>query len=95
MAQISFAILVTYLQTILICTEITTIKYPLIYYILAEAIVVAAAAASVLAISKRVGAMAERVTLRPYILLQMGVLIGEEVSVGGENMVVQAGIVRV
>ena len=46
-----------------------TAKYPLTYYILAEAIVVAAAVAGVLAISKRVKVMAKQVTLQPYILL--------------------------
>ena len=55
---------------------------------LAEVVVVAAAVAGVLAIGKRVGVMAERVTLRPYILLQVGVLMGEEVSVKGGSVVV-------
>ena len=59
MAWISFAILVTYSQTILICVKIVTAEYPPTYYILAEAIVVAAAAASMLVIGKRVGVMAE------------------------------------
>ena len=49
---------------------------------------VAAAIASVLTIGKRVRATAERVTLRPYILLQVEVLIGEEVLVGGGSVVV-------
>ena len=62
---------------------------------LAEVVVVAAAAAGVLAIGERVGAMAERVTLRPCVLLRVGVLMGEEVSVGGGSVVVRAGIVRV
>ena len=55
---------------------------------LAEAIAVAAAAAGVLAIGKRVGVTAEWVTLRPYILLQMGVLIRGKVSVGGGSIIV-------
>ena len=55
---------------------------------LAEAIAVTAAAAGMLAIGKRVKAMAKWVTLRPYILLQVKVLIGEEVSVRGESVVV-------
>ena len=55
---------------------------------LAEAIAVVAVAAGVLAIGKRVGAMAERVTLRPYILPRVGVLMGEEVSVRGGSVVV-------
>ena len=62
-----------------------TAEYPPTYYMLAEAIAVIAAAAGVLAIGKRVGVMAEQITLRPYILPQVGVLIGGEVSVrGGE-----------
>ena len=65
-----------------------TAEYPLIYYILAEAVVVAVTAAGVLAIGERVGAIAERVTLRPYILLQIGVLIGGEVSVKKKSVVV-------
>ena len=69
-----------------------TAKYPPTYYVLAEAIVVAAAA-GVLAIGKRVGATAEQVTLRPYILPRVGVLIRGEVSVGRGSVVVQAGIV--
>jgi hypothetical protein len=48
----------------------------------------------VLAISKRVrGAAVERVPLRPYILLQVGVLIGGKVLVGG-GIVARMGIVR-
>jgi hypothetical protein len=49
----------------------------------AEAVVVIAVS-SILVIGKRVrGAAVERVPLRPYVLLQLGVLIGEEVLVGG------------
>ena len=55
---------------------------------LAEVVTVAVAAASVLAIGKRVGAIAKRVTLRPYILPRVGVLIGGEVSVKGGNIIV-------
>jgi hypothetical protein len=76
MAWISFAILVTYLQTISTCVEIATAKYPPTYYVLAEAVAVVAAAASVLAIGKRVRAMVEQITLRLYILPQVGVLMG-------------------
>ena len=46
-----------------------TAKYPLTYYILAEAEAVAAVAASMLATNKKIRAIAEWVTLRPYILL--------------------------
>ena len=50
---------------------------------LAEAVAVIAAS-SVLAIGERVrGAAVERVPLRPYVLLRVGVLIGGEVLVGG------------
>ena len=50
---------------------------------LAEA-VAAIAVPSVLVIGERVrGAAVEQVPLRPYILLQVGVLIGGEVLVGG------------
>ena len=59
MAWISFAILITYLQTILTCVEIVTAEYPPTYYVLAEAVAVAAAAAGVLVIGKRVRAMAK------------------------------------
>ena len=55
---------------------------------LAEAIVVAAAAAGVLVISERVKATVERVTLRPYVLLRVRVLIREEVSARGGSVVV-------
>ena len=72
-----------------------TAEYPPTYYILAEAIAVTAVTASVLAIGKKVGAIAKRVTLQPYILPQVGVLMGGEVSIKRENIVVQAGIVQV
>ena len=62
---------------------------------LAEVVVVAVTAAGVLAIGKRIRVTAEQVTLQPYILLQVEVLIGEEVSVRGRSIVVQARIVRV
>jgi hypothetical protein len=55
---------------------------------LAEVVVVAAVAAGVLAIGERVGVIVEWVTLRPYILLQVGVLIGEKVLVKEESVVV-------
>jgi hypothetical protein len=86
---ISFAISVICLQTISTRVEIATAEYPLTYYILAEAVVVvAAAAAGVLAIGKRVGAMAKQITLQPYILLQVGVLIEREVVVRGGSVVI-------
>ena len=88
MAQISFTILITYLQTISTYIEIVTAKYPPTYYILAEVVVVAAVAASVLAIGKRVRVIIKWVTLQPYILLQVGVLIKKKVSVGGRSVVV-------
>ena len=72
-----------------------TAKYPPTYYVLAEAVVVAVTAAGVLAIGKRIRVTAEQVTLQPYILLQVEVLIGEEVLVKGGSIVVQARIVRV
>ena len=62
---------------------------------LAEAVAVIAAAAGVLTIGERIGATAERVTLRPYVLPRVGVLMGGEVEVGGRSVVVRAGIVRV
>ena len=55
---------------------------------LAEVVVVAAVVAGVLAIGERVGVMAKWVTLRLYILLQVGVLMGEEVLVKGGSIVV-------
>ena len=60
---------------------------------LAEAVVVVAAAAGILAISERVGATAKQVTLRPCVLLQVGVLMGGEVLVRGKSVVVRAEIV--
>ena len=65
-----------------------TAEYPPTYYMLVEAIVVAVAAASVLAIGERVGVIAKQVTLRPYVLPQVGVLMEEEVLVRGGNIVV-------
>ena len=56
-AQISFAILVTYLRTISTHTETATAKYPPTYYVLAEVVAVATAAAGVLAIGEKVGAI--------------------------------------
>jgi hypothetical protein len=58
-----------------------------------EAIAITAAAAGVLAISKRVEVMAEWVTLQPYILPQVEVLIKEEVSVKKRSIIIQAKIV--
>ena len=56
--------------------------------------VVATVVPSVLVIGKRVrGAAVERVPLRPYVLLQVGVLIGRKVLVG-EGVVARTGIVR-
>ena len=62
---------------------------------LAGVVVVTVAVAGVLAIGESVEVMAKRVTLRPYILLRVGVLIGEEVLVKGKSIVVQAEIVQV
>ena len=56
-------------------------------------VVIAAVAASVLAIGKRIRVIAERVTLRLCILLRVGVLIKEEVLVRRGSVVVQAEIV--
>ena len=58
-------------------------------------VAIAAAAAGVLAIGEKVKAIAKRVTLRPYILLQVGVLIGGEVSVKRGSVIVQVEIVQV
>ena len=55
---------------------------------LAEAVVLIAVAAGVLTIGKRIGVMAKWVTLRPYILPRVGVLIGGEVSVEKKSVVV-------
>ena len=67
-------------------------EYTLIDLVPAEA-AAATAAPSVLVIGKRVkGAAVKRVPLRPYILLQVGVLIAKEVLVGG-GVVARAGIV--
>ena len=55
---------------------------------LAEVVVVAAAVAGVLVIGKRVGVMVEWVTLQPYILLRVGVLVGGEVLVRKKSIVV-------
>ena len=55
---------------------------------LAEAIVVAAAAVGMLVIGKRVGVIAEWVILWPYILPQVEVLMGGEVSVKKGSIVV-------
>jgi hypothetical protein len=73
--------------------EIAIAKYTPIDSMLAEAVAVIAAS-SVLAIGKRVrGAAAERVPLRPRILLQVGVLIGGEVLVG-RGIVARARMVQ-
>jgi hypothetical protein len=83
-AQTSFAILVTRLQTILTRAETAIAKYALTFSVLAGAIVVPEAALRVLAISKRVGgATVERVPLRLRISLRVRVLGGGEVSRGG------------
>ena len=64
--------------------ETVIAKYTLIDLVLAEA----AAAPSVLAIGERVrGVAAERVPLRPRVLLWVGVLIGGEALVGGGGVV--------
>jgi len=57
-ARISFAILVTYLRTILIYTEIAIAEYTLTFSILVGAAVVLEVALGVLGISKRVGGVA-------------------------------------
>ena len=62
---------------------------------LAEVVVIATAVAGVLAIGKRVRAITEQVTLQLYILLQVGVLIGEKVLVKEGSIIIQAGIVQV
>jgi hypothetical protein len=63
-AQISFTILVTYLQTILTRIETAITKYALIFSVLVEVIAVPEAVLCVLAISKRVeGVIAEWVPL--------------------------------
>ena len=49
---------------------------------------VAAVAAGVLAIGKRVGVIVKWVTLQPYILLQVGVLVGGEVLVKRGSIIV-------
>ena len=68
-AQTSFAILVTYLQTILIRAETVITKYTLTDPVPAEAAAVIVAPI-ILVISKRVrGAAVERVPLRPCVLL--------------------------
>ena len=69
-------------------------KYTLIYSVLAEAIAVVAP--SVPVIGERVkGAVVERVPLWLCVLLQVGVLMGGEVLVGGGSVVAQVEIVRV
>ena len=55
------------------------------YYMLAEVVIIIAAAAGVLAIGKKIRATVEWVTLRPYILLQVGALVGGEALVRGET----------
>jgi len=63
-AQISFAILVTYLRTILIYTETAITKYTPTFSVLVGAAVVPEAALGVLEINKRVkGAAVERMPL--------------------------------
>jgi len=87
-AQISFAILVTYLQTILTRVEIVIAKYTLTFSVLARAAVVLKVVPGVLGISKRVKkAAAKWVPLRLRILLRVRVL--------GEGEVSRGGIVRV
>ena len=56
---------------------------------------VIAAAAGILTIGKRIRVIAEWVTLRPYILLQVGVLIRGKVSVKKKSVIVRAEIVQV
>jgi len=69
-------------------------KYTLIYSVLAEAIAVVAP--SVPVIGERVkGAVVERVPLWLCVLLQVGVLMGGEVLVGGGSVVAWVEIVRV
>ena len=49
---------------------------------------VTAVVASVLAIGKKVRAIVEQITLQLYILLQVGVLVGGEVSVKKKSVVI-------
>ena len=64
--------------------ETAITKYTLTFSILAGVAVVLEAAPGVLGISKQVGGAAiERIPLRLYISLQVGVLGGGEVSRGG------------
>ena len=66
------------------CVEIAIAKYTLIFSVLIGVAAVLEIVLGVLEISKRVeGAAAEWVPLRLHILLQIGVLGGEEVSKGG------------
>jgi len=68
-------------------------KYTPINPVLVKAVVIIVAP-SVLVIGERVrGVAVERVPLRPYILLRVGVLIVGEVLVGG-GVVAWAGMVR-
>ena len=55
---------------------------------LAKAVAVIAVAANVLIIGKRVKVTAKWVTLRPYILLRVKVLIKGEVSIRGRSVIV-------
>jgi hypothetical protein len=80
-ARTSFTTLATHLQTILTRAEIVIAKYTLTFSVLVGVIVVLEAVLGVLGISKRVGgAVIERMPLRLYISLQVGVLGGGEVS---------------
>ena len=64
--------------------EIAITKYTLIFSVLVGVTVVLEVVSGVLGISKRVGGAAiERIPLRLYILLQVGVLGGGAVSRGG------------
>ena len=82
-AETSFAILVTYLQTVLTRAEIAITKYTPTFSILVGVAAVPEAVLGVLGISERVkGAAAERVPLRLRTLLRVGVLGGGEVSKG-------------
>ena len=55
---------------------------------LVEVVVIITAVAGVLVIGKKVGVIVKRVTLQPYILLRVKVLIKKKVLVRGRSVVV-------
>jgi len=73
--------------------ETTIAKYTLTDLVLVK-IVATTAVPNVPVIGEKVrGATVEQVPLRPYVLLQIGVLMAGEVLIGG-SMVARAGIVQ-